>query len=76
MVPAKTLNSLVSKIPVVGDILVGDKVGEGVFGLSFKIKGKPDNLKTSVNPVKTLAPRFITRAVEAAKKRKIKQQSP
>ena len=76
LVPAKTLNSLVSKIPVVGDILVGDKVGEGVFGLSFKIKGKPDNLKTSVNPVKTLAPRFITRAVEAAKKRKIKQQSP
>ena len=34
LVPAKTLNSLVSKIPVVGNILVGDKVGEGVFGES------------------------------------------
>ena len=67
--PAKTLNTLVSKIPVVGDILVGKKVGEGVFGLSFKIKGLPNNLKTTVNPVKSLAPRFITRAVEAAKKR-------
>ena len=69
LVPAKTLNTLVSKIPVVGDILVGKKVGEGVFGLSFKIKGLPNNLKTTVNPVKSLAPRFITRAVEAAKKR-------
>jgi len=74
LVPAKTLNTLVSKIPVVGDILVGKKVGEGVFGLSFKIKGLPDDLKTTVNPVKTLAPRFITRAVEAAKKRGAKQR--
>ena len=73
LVPAKQLNKIVSKIPIVGEILVGKKVGEGVFGLSFKIKGLPDNLKTTVNPVKTLAPRFITRAVEAAKKRRSKQ---
>ena len=72
LVPAKTLNNLISKIPVVGEILVGKKIGEGIFGLSFKIKGMPDNLKTTVNPVKTLAPRFITRAVEAAKKRNAK----
>tara|TARA_Y100001970_G_scaffold47025_1_gene59395 strand:- start:9286 stop:11118 length:1833 start_codon:yes stop_codon:yes gene_type:complete len=69
LVPAKTLNSVISKIPVVGDILIGDKVGEGVFGISFKIKGLPDNLKTTVNPVKTLTPRFITRAIESAKKK-------
>ncbi len=72
LVPAKTLNNLVSKIPVVGEILVGKKVGEGVFGLSFKIKGLPDDYKTTINPIKTIAPRFITRAVEAAKKRKSK----
>ena len=74
LVPAKQLNKIVAKIPVVGEILVGKKVGEGIFGLSFKIKGFPNDLKTTVNPVKTLAPRFITRAVEAAKKRKAKQQ--
>tara|TARA_B100002051_G_C16674339_1_gene606257 strand:+ start:3 stop:1256 length:1254 start_codon:yes stop_codon:yes gene_type:complete len=72
LVPAKTLNSLISKIPVVGDILIGKKVGEGIFGISFKIKGMPNNLKTTVNPVKTLTPRFITRAIEAAKKNKTK----
>ena len=37
LVPAKTLNRLVSKIPLIGSILVGDKVGEGVFGVSFKM---------------------------------------
>ena len=68
MVPAKTLNRLVSKIPVVGNILVGNKVGEGVFGVSFKIKGMPGKIKTTVNPVKTITPRFITRALEKMKK--------
>ena len=69
LVPAKQLNNLISKIPVIGNILVGKDIGEGIFGLSFKIKGPPTDLKTSVNPVKTLAPRFITRAIEAAKKK-------
>ena len=68
LVPAKTLNKLISKIPVVGGILVGNKLGEGVFGVSFKIKGLPGKVKTTVNPVKTLTPRFITRAIEKMKK--------
>ena len=58
----------ISKIPVIGEILVGKKVGEGVFGISFKIKGLPNNTKTTVNPVKTLTPRFITRTLEKLKK--------
>jgi hypothetical protein len=68
LVPAKMLNSLISKIPVVGGILVGDKVGDGVFGVSFKIKGLPEKIKTTVNPVKTITPRFITRAIEKMKR--------
>ena len=68
LVPARTINRTISSIPLIGDILVGKKVGEGVFGVSFKIKGHPRNLKTSVNPVKTLTPRFITRTLEKIKK--------
>ena len=68
LVPAKTLNKIVSKIPIVGNILVGDKVGEGVFGVSFKMKGLPEQIKTTVNPVKTLTPRFVLRALEKIKK--------
>ncbi|MDC2968508.1 hypothetical protein OAY16_00330 [Candidatus Pelagibacter sp.] len=68
LVPATTINKTISKIPLLGDILVGKKVGEGVFGVSFKIKGPPKDLKTSVNPIKTLTPRFITRTLEKLQK--------
>ncbi len=68
LVPATTINRTIASIPLIGDILIGKKVGEGVFGVSFKIKGPPKNLKTTVNPIKTLTPRFIIRTIEKIKK--------
>ena len=68
LVPATTINKVISSIPLVGEILVGSKTGEGVFGVSFKIKGPPKKLETTVNPIKTLTPRFITRTLEKLKK--------
>ncbi len=68
LVPATTINRSIASIPLIGNILIGKKTGEGVFGVSFKIKGPPKNLKTTVNPVKTLTPRFITRTLEKLKK--------
>lgn len=68
LVPATTINKTIGSIPLIGNILVGKKVGEGVFGVSFKIKGPPKDLETTVNPIKTLTPRFITRTLEKIKK--------
>ncbi len=68
LVPASTVNRTISSIPFLGDLLIGDKVGEGVFGVSFKIKGPHKDLSTTVNPIKTLTPRFITRTLEKIKK--------
>ena len=68
MVPATTINRSIASIPLLGKILIGDKTGEGVFGVSFKIKGPPKKLKTTVNPIKSLTPRFITRTLEKIKK--------
>ena len=68
LVPATTINKAIGSIPILGDILVGKKTGEGVFGVSFKIKGPPKKLETTVNPIKTLTPRFITRTLEKIKK--------
>ena len=68
LVPATTLNKIIGSIPFLGEILVGNNVGEGVFGVSFKIKGPPKKLETTVNPIKTLTPRFITRTLEKIKK--------
>ncbi|MAJ22348.1 MAG: hypothetical protein CBC24_00915 [Candidatus Pelagibacter sp. TMED64] len=72
LVPATKLNSIIANIPLIGDILVGKKTGEGVVGVSFKMKGKPGDLKTTINPIKSLTPRFIVRAVEKIKNQKTK----
>ncbi len=68
LVPATTINKVIGSIPILGQILVGSKTGEGVFGVSYKIKGPPKKLETTVNPIKTLTPRFITRTLEKIKK--------
>ena len=51
LVPATTINKAIGSIPILGDILV-EKNREGVFGVSFKIKGPPKKLETTVNPIK------------------------
>ena len=67
LVPATTINKSIASIPLLGNILVGKKTGEGVFGVSFKVKGIAKDLETTVNPIKTLTPRFITRTLEKIK---------
>ena len=67
LVPATTINRSIASIPLLGNILIGKKTGEGVFGVSFKVKGPPKDIKTTVNPIKTLTPRFITRTLEKLK---------
>ena len=64
MIPAKTLNKIISKIPVVGEIIIPKDIGEGLFGISFKIKGLPGKVKTTVNPLRTITPRFIQKAIK------------
>ena len=59
LVPAKTLNKVISKIPIIGDIIIPKEAGEGLFGISFKMKGPPGQIKTSINPIRTITPRFI-----------------
>ncbi len=70
LVPAKNLNRILSKIPVIGKIIIPKDIGEGLFGVSFKMKGMPGKIKTTINPIKTLTPRFITKALEKKKSSK------
>ena len=64
LIPAKTLNKMISKIPVIGDIVIPKELGEGMFGISFKMKGPPGKIKTTINPIRTLTPRFIQKIVD------------
>ena len=70
LVPAKTLNKMISRIPVLGDIIIPKEIGEGLFGISFKMKGPPNQIKTTINPIRTITPRFIQKIVDKNKKTK------
>ena len=61
---------MISKIPVIGDIVIPKEVGEGLFGISFKMKGPNGNIKTSINPIRTITPRFIQKIIDKNKKTK------
>tara|TARA_B100000941_G_scaffold289121_1_gene267399 strand:+ start:1105 stop:3276 length:2172 start_codon:yes stop_codon:yes gene_type:complete len=67
LIPAKTLNKMISKIPVIGEIVIPKEVGEGLFGISFKMKGPKGKIKTSINPIRTLTPRFLQKIIDRKK---------
>ncbi len=67
LVPAKTLNKIIAKIPVIGNIVIPKEVGEGLFGISFKMKGPEGKIKTTINPIRTLTPRFIQKIIDRNK---------
>ena len=66
LAPANTINNIIRGIPIIGKVLTGKK-GDGIFGASFKIKGTKE-LKTEVNPIRTITPRFVQRFLAIFKK--------
>ena len=45
---------MISRIPVLGDIIIPKEIGEGLFGISFKMKGPPNQIKTTINPIRNI----------------------
>ena len=60
IVPAYLINSLIGKIPVVGDLLLGGK-GQGIFGANYHVAGTMAEPGVSVNPLSAFAPGFLRR---------------
>ena len=58
IIPAYALNSALGKIPVLGLLLTG-KPGEGVFGMTFALKGTISQPKFIVNPLSAVAPGIL-----------------
>ena len=56
--PLYTINSAVGRIPLIGDLLVGDE-GSGVFAATYRLRGPLDDPEVSVNPLAALAPGFL-----------------
>lgn len=59
VVPAYALNSLLGKIPLLGNLLTGTEDGGGVFAANFSITGPIEDPKASVNPLSALTPGIL-----------------
>ncbi len=55
IIPAYALNSAISNVPLLGDLLTGGK-GQGVFGLNFALRGTMSRPKLIINPASAIAP--------------------
>jgi uncharacterized protein DUF3971/AsmA-like protein len=60
LVPLFGVNSVLGKIPIIGNVLVS-KEGEGIFGMTYSVKGNADQPSVSVNPLSVLTPGIFRR---------------
>ncbi len=60
LVPAYAVNSILGNIPILGQLLVGER-GSGVFAATYRATGPTGDPQISVNPLSTLAPGFLRR---------------
>lgn len=60
-VPAFVLNTILGKIPLLGDLFVGD----GIIGVNFAVSGSKDDPQFTVNPLSAIAPGFLRRVFQA-----------
>lgn len=58
LIPAYFLNTILNRIPILGELLSGGK-NEGIFAISYKVKGTFDNPVISSNPLSALTPGLI-----------------
>lgn len=72
LVPAYTANSLLGGIPLIGDIFVGNK-GEGIFALSYTVRGPFEKSQVAVNPLSALTPGFL-RGIFKPQREKLPEQ--
>ena len=63
LVPAYGVNSLISNVPLLGDILASRK-GEGIFGITYSMTGNSEQPVISTNPLSILTPGILRRIFE------------
>ena len=56
--PAYVINSFISNIPIIGEVLAGGK-GEGLFAATYTVQGELEAPTITVNPLAALTPGFL-----------------
>ena len=60
IIPAYTLNTLITKFPIVGDIITAGSPEDGLIGANFKIENNDTGeLEVSYNPISVFVPNII-----------------
>ncbi len=63
-VPAYSVNTMLTKIPLVGVLLSGGQ-NDGVFGVSYRVHGAMSGPTLTVNPLSAIAPGILRRILAA-----------
>jgi hypothetical protein len=63
-VPAYTVNTMLTKIPLVGVLLSGGQ-NDGVFGVSYRVHGLMSGPTLTINPLSAIAPGILRRILGA-----------
>jgi AsmA-like C-terminal region len=63
LVPVYGINGLLSDVPIVGNLLTSHP-GEGVFGLTYAVRGDIDQPDIAVNPLSLMTPGILRRIFE------------
>jgi len=61
-VPAFVLNTILGRIPLLGDLFIGD----GIIGVNFAVSGPKEKTEMSINPLSAIAPGFLRRIFQAS----------
>ena len=61
--PIHLINMLLKKVPIIGDLLVGEE-GEGLFAFEFEMKGDSSDPEVTSNPLSIAKPQILERASE------------
>ena len=59
VIPAKLLDTVLSNIPILGNVYDAITGGEGLLAMNYKMRGNADDPEISVNPLSVLTPGFL-----------------
>ncbi|WP_084399825.1 YhdP family protein [Henriciella aquimarina] len=63
LVPSFGVNSMLGGVPVIGDLFVG-REGEGIFSLTYSVRGNLNKAQVAINPLSAVTPGILRRIFE------------
>ena len=74
LIPAYAINSIINKIPLVGQVVTGTK-GEGLIGVNYKVEGTFEKPDYSINPLSILTPGILRNIFDIFKIKEIEEEA-